>query len=164
MGIDVDADQFLKGAQGFIDYRVEPSLIQTKDFGLEKAPQRSASLDSFYQMIGQGRIFKSASNLSPLETYKVKGSFAPTQLKLYAKELIWGTFALLVISLVIFTIIKMVLKTVRKKETGTPQTSQKVYLSSALGMSLGLSFSSSLLMFLHLLYGIPWLVLPLRQH
>lgn len=89
VGIATDSDLVLRDTKGKVNYRFEESAIALKSAGTA-APLESAQLDQFVQQIGQGEIVKSASNLQPLDSYSVRGSYADSRVKLYAKEIIIG--------------------------------------------------------------------------
>ena len=88
VGISTDSDLFLRGAKGEVEYRFEEPALKSIDAAGIGAPQESVAIDRFVKNIGQGRITKTASNLAPLESYKVEGSYAKSKLALYGKELL----------------------------------------------------------------------------
>jgi hypothetical protein len=110
VGISTDSDLVLKDAQGAVDY-VKPST-SAMDLGMAagKSAMANSQLDSAYQQIGSGSIVKTASNLQPLESYKVKGAYAPSTYALYGTQLFFVTLGvLLVLGVLVFFVRKMVL-------------------------------------------------------
>lgn len=98
VGISTDADQLLKGARGTVNYSgSELSNLSLPSLGNSNIS--SPQFDNLFNQVGQGSIVKNATNLEPMESYTVKGSYADSNLKLYAKEIITGLIIILLIIL-----------------------------------------------------------------
>ena len=85
VAVDVDADLLLKGKRAQVDY--ETSVT----FGTEVAPQAVSSrdLDRVVNKIGSyGPLVKEAKNLSPNETFIVKGEYAASWFRLYLNSIL----------------------------------------------------------------------------
>jgi len=121
---------------------------------MESAPARSAQFDSFLQQIGTGSITKKATNLQPLDGYSVKTSYADSYGKLYAKEITIGIFAVFLIFVIVFLIIRWVMKLFVKpnshsesesvKKENSMQSSKSSFQSLDVLIVVGISFVSSL--------------------
>ena len=142
VGISTDSDLFMKGAQGKVNYRFEAGAMMKADSG---APMANSAIDRVVSQIGQGTITKTASNLAPLESYKVSGMYADSRIKLYSKE-IMGTLAvvliiLAVILLIVRKFVKMINPSATRKEVrpATVQNNSGLFLTA-----MGISFVSSL--------------------
>jgi len=146
VGLATDSDLFLRGTRGNVNYRFEEPTASLKAIGGAAEAVANSQFDRFSQQIGQGTIVKTASNLSPLESYTVKGSYADTYAKLYAKELLVAFCAVIVIILLMALIIKVLLKLWKKHSLGA---SVKVKEATPVNTTLdllavfGLSFLSS---------------------
>ncbi len=110
IGMSTDSDLYMKGATGSVDYRFEDVSAETAKLAPSAGGEYgavSSALDSYVTSIGRGSVSKSASNLSPLESYEVKGSYAPSRAKLYGKEIMIGIGVVLgmLAILAVFTII-----------------------------------------------------------
>jgi hypothetical protein len=104
VGISTDSDLVLKGAKGEVNYRFDaPALESAGGIAMGAAPQTSAALDSVITKIGQGSVTKTASNLSPLESYTVDGAYASSRFRLYGKEITIA--AVVVIVLLVLTVL-----------------------------------------------------------
>ncbi|MFA5776178.1 MAG: hypothetical protein WC988_01325 [Patescibacteria group bacterium] len=89
VGISPDSDLFIKGAQGNVDYFKESaSVFESSKTMSVGASFRNTSVDTAMSNIGYGTVNKNASNLMPLDSYKVKGSYADSRFKLYAGTII----------------------------------------------------------------------------
>jgi len=109
IGISTDSDLYLKGAKGQVEYRVaDTSAIMKMEAGAA-APMANSAIDRVVSQIGQGTIVKTASNLAPLESYKVSGMYANSRLKLYGKEILTALAIVLVILAIIFLVIRKIL-------------------------------------------------------
>lgn len=116
VGISPDSDLFMKGAQGNVDYFKEsaPVFESSKTMSVG-ASFRNATVDTAINNIGYGTVNKNASNLMPLDSYKVKGSYADSRLKLYAGSvLVWLAVTVVVLAAVSFGVWRLV-RAVTKK-------------------------------------------------
>ena len=90
VGVSVDSDLVLAGAKGTVNYRFNEADTMSMAAGSEKMAVASPQLDQMYARVGYGTITKSTSNLEPLESYTLKGSFADNILRLYANGILIG--------------------------------------------------------------------------
>lgn len=106
VGINTDStDLFLKGGDSSVNY----TTTQSAGLAAQKSDEsfRSNAFDNIYAQIGLGQIVKSSSNLFPMESYSVKGTYADSQIKLYSREILVGitmfvTLVLVLIFLPVF--------------------------------------------------------------
>lgn len=152
VGVSTDSDLYLKGTKGQVNYRFDDSFATMKmeSAGLA-APTANVAFDRMYSMIGQGTITKTASNLQPLDSYTVKGSYADSWLKLYAPWVIIGIVAFLLVVLCIVAVIRWIIKrlSVRTVKTQT-QTATAVSGSTLAFLEIcGVSFLSTFLIILY---------------
>ena len=147
IGINTDADQFLKGAKGTVDYRQEDAAVALKAApAMEGGAVANTSIDRFVAQIGQGKIVKTASNLAGLESYKVKGEYAKSRTRLYGKEL---TVIFVVILVLVLAVVLILRKLLKKGDTKKDSTEKSEKISdkgntNQFLLSLGVSFASSL--------------------
>ena len=144
IGINTDSDLVLKGAKGEIEYRYEEPQFA----GLESAgvPAKSASIDRYYNTIGTGRIYKNASDLAPLESYKVSGAYAKNRLMLYGKEIAIGLGICAFLVIITIVVIRFIFNKIHKADTEKPESKTKKKTSETPLMiltSAGLGFVSS---------------------
>lgn len=90
VGVSVDSDLVLAGAKGTVNYRFNEADTMSMAAGAEKMAVTSPQLDQMYSQTGYGTLTKSTSNLEPLESYTLKGSFADNILRLYANGILIG--------------------------------------------------------------------------
>ena len=90
VGVSVDSDLVLAGAKGTVNYRFNEADTMSMALGSEKMAVSSPQLDQMYSQVGYGTITKNTSNLEPLESYTLKGSFADNILRLYANGILIG--------------------------------------------------------------------------
>ncbi|HLE48418.1 MAG TPA: hypothetical protein VI819_00065 [Patescibacteria group bacterium] len=112
VGIATDSDLYLKGVEANVNYRFEdvaPKLASVNS-GFGAVAMENSSLDSYVSSIGQGSIYKTASNLAPLESYQVEGSYADSRAKLYAKEIMWVGGGVLFVIVLILLLVRLVIK------------------------------------------------------
>ncbi len=118
VGLSTDSDLYMKGVTGKVNYRfndVSASIMKLgSGGGGEMGAVASPALDSYVSTIGQGSINKSASNLSPLESYKVEGSYASSRAKLYGKEIMIGAIVTLVVIALFVVMIIAIVKLLKK--------------------------------------------------
>jgi hypothetical protein len=116
VGISTDSDLYLKGVTGEVNYRyndVSTSMAKLNTAGVAEGVA-SPAMDSYVSSIGQGSIYKSASDLAPLESYKVEGAYADSKAKLYGKELLIGAGVLLLIVAVLVIVVIAVVRMLKK--------------------------------------------------
>lgn len=158
VAINVDADLFLKGAKGKINYRFEESFAPLKSIGVDQ-PVSSVQFDTLYQQIGQGQMIKTASNLSPLESYTVKGSFADSRLKLYGWQILIGLLVVWFLAAFVVFFAKLMINRWKTREiTSKKKTIRGLnldWMSKGAGpffVVLGASFLSSFLILIYTLF------------
>lgn len=160
IGINTDSDLFLKGAKGEIDYRfAESDMASLKAIPSSGGAMASPAIDRFIGSVGYGTITKSASNLAPLESYKVNGMYAKSKLGLYAKETTIVLGILLGITILTAVIIRKVFRSINSKDKSgggdikqsEDKKSEVVSGSNAalFFTSLGISFIASVMMALY---------------
>lgn len=93
LGISVDTDLHLAGATGNVNYRFSDTEVMSMSARSNKAAMTSPQMDQMYNQLGYGMITKTASRLEPLESYTVKGRYADSLIKLYAKGISIGLVA-----------------------------------------------------------------------
>jgi len=87
VAVDVDTDQILKGSHSNVNYGV--SLDATVGASASIAIS-GRSLDTVVGKIGSyGALVKDAKNLSPNESFSVKGEYATSWWRLYLSEMLW---------------------------------------------------------------------------
>ncbi len=154
VGISTEQDYVLKGGSGSVGYNqglstsLRPSSFDSDD------EIRSYQLDDFINNIGYGSLTKYASNLSPMETYTVKGAYAKSLWRLYGKEVLIGALVLLFLLAVIIIIAFIMIKKIRSRRNVQPATDQHALLSSVQKSFLitsGVSFFTSLFATIHTL-------------
>lgn len=106
VGVATDSDLVIKGTKSNVNYRFESGGTAMKAMDAAQVPVASNQLDTYYQEVGQGMVVKNASNLQPLESYTVKGVYASSVWRLYAKEALIILFLLLVLGGLIFLAIR----------------------------------------------------------
>lgn len=155
VGISTDSDIYLKGVKGEVDYRFDeaPAMMKMEAAGTAVS---NTLMDRVVSQIGQGTIEKNASNLAPLEAYKVKGMYANSRLKLYGKEIVLTLAAILILAAVIFLLAKkllgkMALAPVAVKEAVAKDVKMQDNVRSFL-TSLAISFVSSLALFIYSIF------------
>jgi len=139
IGINTDSDLYLRGAKGKVEYRLTEGLSAMKAASPDTSFQNN-QLDQYYQQIGYGQINKTASNLMPLESYTVTGSYADSQLALYGKELLSLFVITVLLALAFIWGVKLFLKKTNLKKT-IPQLTSGF---DPILLSFALSFVSSL--------------------
>ena len=145
IGINTDSDLVLKGAKGEVEYRYEePQFAALESAG---APAKSASIDRYYNQIGSGRIYKNASDLAPLESYKVSGAYAKNRLMLYGKEIAIGLGICAFLVIITIVVIRFIFNKIHKAEEKAESKTKKKTSETPLMIlaSAGLGFVSSVL-------------------
>lgn len=131
-----------------MDYRFEADSMMKMNAIGGGAAAASPAIDSVISRIGQGSVVKNASNLAPLETYKVSGIYADSKMKLYSSEILVTLFILLIVIALVIFIVRRILHprvqtmTSSKKQTVASQTPANQHLVLK---ATGISFISSLL-------------------
>lgn len=146
VGISTDSDLVIRGAKASVNYRFTEPISELKSAMAESTPVANRELDALTNQIGYGAITKTASNLASLESYSVKGSFADSSFKLYAKEMMIAIAVFLVIALIIGLGIRKIIQVINSKnDKMSIKSSSENFSSSASGILavFGLSFLSS---------------------
>lgn len=109
VGISPDSDLYMKGAQGNVDYFKESAPVFESSKAMSVgASFRNTSVDTAMNNIGYGTVNKNASNLMPLDSYKVKGAYADSRLKLYAGTAIASIIVVVMVLLALgFGVLKL---------------------------------------------------------
>lgn len=111
VGLSTDSDLYMKGVTGEVNYRfndASASMSKLSTAGIAEGVA-SPAMDSYVSSIGQGSIYKSASDLAPLESYKIDGAYADSKAKLYGNELlIGGGVFLLILAILVFVVIAVI--------------------------------------------------------
>lgn len=147
VGVTTDSDLFLRGAKGKVSYRFDEGVVALKSAEITAGAIRSPQFDNFYQQIGQGEIIKTASNLQALDSYTVRGSYADSRLRLYAKEAVFCLIILLLFSLIFILVVKLLVRNWQKKSTVVKDDLVFPILAVA-----GLSFVSSLFILVYTIF------------
>lgn len=143
VGITTDSDLILKGAKANVNYRfTEDTVAQLKTVSEFGAPAANYAIDNFYQQIGQGSITKIASSLQPLDSYTVKGSYADSIFKLYAKGFLISAIVFLVI---IFVVIKLAKKSSKLKLPGNSSLAFTIFGASFVSAFLTLIYTLAII-------------------
>lgn len=148
VGINTDSDLFLRDAQSTVNYQVSDATAPAMAMKAEgmTTPMQSAELDSFVQQIGYGSIVKSATDLQPLDSYTVKGTYASSRIGLYSREITIGIVIGIIILVIIFFIIRMIIRKMHEPAVdGSLPRVGSGYNLSTLGPIAGFSFVSSIL-------------------
>ena len=119
IGLSTDSDLYMKGVKGEVNYRfndVSPTVMKLGVGGGETGIANSA-FDSYISQIGSGQVYKSTSNLMPLESYKVEGAYAKSRGALYGKEIFIGIISFLAVTALIVIAIVVIFKMLRKSRT-----------------------------------------------
>lgn len=116
VGISPDSDLVMKGAQGTVDYFKESApIMESSKMMAVGASFRNSSVDTAISNIGYGTVNKNASNLMPLDSYKVKGAYADSRLKLYAGVVLGSIVIVILILLAVGFGIRKLFKALTKK-------------------------------------------------
>ena len=138
VGISPDSDLYMKDAQGNVDYFKESavSLESIKTMGIGSS-FRNSLVDNAINNVGRyGTINKNASNLMPLDSYKVKGAYADSRLKLYAGVVLGSIVIIALVLLALGFGINKLFKTLTKKPTAPSSLNTNV---SHTGINLTIS-------------------------
>ena len=149
IGISADTDHFLKGGQGEVEYRYGSGDYMLKAPELKDGASQvsSPTIDNVLSQLGQGAIVRNAANLAPLESYKVKGMYADSRLKLYSKEMFIVLLAVLFILAIVFLVGRKILKlasTAAIKKEAKEGQHQESTLNAV--VSSGIAFISSVIL------------------
>ncbi len=134
VGVLTDSDLYLKGVKGKVDYRFTTPEFSAMGQSIQSTDNKAASVDSYYQQIGQGQITKQAYNLAPLDSYNVKGVYSDSPIKLYLKDFIVIVFVVLAVIMVMYILFRKI-------------SSGKV-VSRPLALSIGAGLTSATCIFL----------------
>lgn len=118
VGISTDADLYLKGATGKVDYAMKGTLSEAVPMAGVNSFSNTR-IDNIYQQIGQGRIVKTASNLQPLDSYKVKSSYADSLLKLHANTILMTLLVIVTLVVLLVFVIRKIYKHFTRQTTDT---------------------------------------------
>lgn len=152
IGINTDSDYILRDAKGKINYQTNTTTMSLPLGGFSnRTISNNQQVTDFYMQIGQGNITKTANDLASNETYKVSGTYADAQWKLYSNEIFTGLVIFFLILLVIIVVLRILFvrwhKGIKENQTLSADTHNhavKVFLTS-----FGLSFASTFLLFFY---------------
>jgi len=125
VGISTDSDLYLKGAKGKVNYQMSMDVASVNEIGMGAPATANSRFDQIYRQIGYGSIQKKASNLKSLESYTVKGSYADSNLKLYAKETLIGIAVALVFLILILLVSRWILRSINPPAPSANVSAQK---------------------------------------
>lgn len=154
VGINVDSDLYLAGGKGRVNYQIKNFGTALRAAPTLAEPVQNSQLDSFYQQIGQGQIIKNATDLQPLESYSVKGSFADSQWKIYGKQIIAGIIIAIAAIIVLLKLAKLLASKVSEAKPKTAQPQNHIVLVVVtslvssfliLGYTIGIIFLTALI-------------------
>jgi hypothetical protein len=138
VGITTDSDLFLRGVKAKVNYRLEAGVTALKATDAVAAPMANQQINQYYQQIGQGDIVKTATNLQPLDSYTIKGSYADSWFKLYVKEVLIGAGVTVLFGVLVFFVVRALLGRVGTKKADAPNKNAQAIL-----LVVGLSFVSA---------------------
>jgi len=124
VGVDVDSDLFLKGKKAVVNYTVSGASSATGlGMATGKADISSQEFNNTVSSIGSnGAILKNASNLSPNESFTVKGEYAASWWRLNLFGIVMTIVIVAVIIVGIWFLMRFLNKRKSKKtEAGTPK-------------------------------------------
>ncbi|HEY4504148.1 MAG TPA: hypothetical protein VJI73_00030 [Candidatus Paceibacterota bacterium] len=101
VAVNVDSDLAIRGGQSSVNYNFD--FFGVSQGGSISTPIADPSLNRAVSYIGtQGALLKTASELSPNETFSVKGEYAKSGWRLYAGSVIWFIIVVVLIFLIIY--------------------------------------------------------------
>lgn len=121
VGVSVDSDLVLAGAKGAVNYRWSETEVMSLSPAVDHAGA-SPQLDQMYGRVGYGAITKSASHLEPLESYTVRGRYADSVLRLYAKHALIALGVMLAALVILFFLGKTAFKDITEKSSKAGST------------------------------------------
>lgn len=138
VGISPDADLYMKGARGTVDYfRNSAPALESGRYLSTGASFKNTNLDTAINNMGYGTINKNASNLMPLDSYKVNGSYADSRLKLYAGPIAGIVAVVLIAVLAIAFVTWRIFKSLRTKASHTVVGPSRIGLNIAVSAFVG---------------------------
>jgi hypothetical protein len=94
--VDVDSDLYLDGKRSSVNYENSGMALRTTDAA---SVGQSAAMDSYVSRIGSyGPIMKTGKNLSPEETFIVKGSYAKSWFRMHLMSISLSILLLVVLT------------------------------------------------------------------
>jgi hypothetical protein len=159
VGIFAEQDFVLKDtAKGQVNYAKQAASALMPAVSETAAAFSNQQLDSFYNQIGQGTIYKYASNLAPNESYSVKGAYADSALKLYIRQIVISMIIIILLIVFIIWVIKKLVKLINNKSVAVKIPFQYQVALISLGTSfIGAFFVMAYTVFLFIFFG---LILP----
>jgi hypothetical protein len=145
VAVDVDSDLLLKGKQSSINYNTLG--VQSRELSAPSAVS-GANLDTMVEHIGSyGALVKTAKNLSPNESFTVKGEYATSWFILYLGSILLTIFIILAVFIGVYFLTRFLKKPNRQSRQigitdGQQLASQKSpNVSGILNLVYSLSFS-----------------------
>lgn len=147
IGIATDENYLLKDAEGNINYNGSVGMKAAEPMVTSSTGVSNAALDTYYNQIGQGTLYKTASHLSPEETYSVDGVYADSSWKFYGKEISIGIALLILLGIGIVLLTRLGIHRFRAwgttNDTKLLPTVHRVWQRYPLLVTLGVSFTSA---------------------
>jgi hypothetical protein len=158
VGVITDSDLKMRSPDAKVQYNTgESTMKKLMAVGSDRLGfSANARTSAYYQEIGQGALTKTAYDLQPFDSFKVTGSYADSNLKLYSKELSIGSVAGLLILAGIVFFSRKAYKNLKKSKpvqssVEAPQV-QSHHLTNTILLTGALSFISAILMSGYLLF------------
>ncbi|HEY4518380.1 MAG TPA: hypothetical protein VJG48_02015 [Candidatus Paceibacterota bacterium] len=142
--VDVDTDLLLKGKPATVNYNSQ--LFGVSQGGVAMSPSISSpDMDKVANNIGaRGALVKQASNLSPNESFSVKGEYATSWFRLYLATLLWIALIVVAVIAALFYLVRFVKRRKARRQASEPnQASPKapggvVSIIDIVNLSVGL--------------------------
>lgn len=127
VGISTDSDLLLKEATGKVDYQTTMTApaMEMRSASADGVAFKNAQLDSVIQQIGYGTVVKSSSNLQPLDSYTVTGSYAESQWRMHGKQITTGIITVIVVLILLALLARFIIKRIIKHTTTVDSSKQK---------------------------------------
>ena len=145
VSVDVDSDLILKGKKSVVNYAV-PAAATSTSLGLAvgKADVSSQAFNNTVSSIGSnGAMIKNASNLSPNESFTVKGEYSASWWRLN----LFGIIMTVVIIALIIVGIWFLARFMKKRKSAKPQAAQAVVKTAPHGVGEWISLVNVLVSF-----------------
>lgn len=94
VGVSADQDQRIRGGDSSVFY-TEPAQVFDAAMPAYGGMMTNTKLDTYLQQVGYGQVTKSASDLQPLDSFTVRGTYAESIFGLYGKEMFFAVAGLL---------------------------------------------------------------------
>jgi hypothetical protein len=146
VGISTEQNYVLKDAIGYQSYTNQSTLGIMKSEELQRRNEIvSYQLDDLVNNIGYGSLNKTGNNIAPMESFSVKGAYASSIWRLYAKPLLIGLIVVILCIVIGIIVLFKVIKTVRAKRAAHVDSSPHMGLLSELQKKILFSYALSFL-------------------